>query len=461
MEVNTERQLQMRDALLPLVGRAGYQALLTVMYGKDVLQAAGLSYETIARVEAVALVHGVEALPCAEVVLESDSKSRIYVVQTQLGEDAFRLVVKWYRGKRQPFAYIEQHMNAYFYQHLMTICAVGPILALVPFPGAASLSVAILPYLGEVTLYDHLHAMPRHTPQTEALLRQASRTLAHAQVLGRLGHEQQAIQLTPLTPQAGANYFLQQIDSALLQPYAASGQPLPMATTLLNQFAFFADLLAADSSTAGLYYRGINPRNIMWRDGQQIEIDFEQDTLRSRFIDIVTLLENGLEIANWDESIDYPAFSGQMSFARWQIQHRRAWETLAQHNYLTHQQIETLTGEFLDTTYGLEQQYLTPARPPLSQAERDFLMEVVRVFRHLQYVGYCKRNEQQAFTTSKRTSSRYRQQFHALWAKCALDRLLYPHRPTSAGLSAAGKTAAATLRRTLDHLPLGRDEGAG
>ena len=46
----------------------------------------------------------------------------------------------------------------------------------------------------------------------------------------------------------------------------------------------------------GFVLSGINPRNIMWTNGQQIDIDFEQDTLRSRFIDIVSLLENGLEM---------------------------------------------------------------------------------------------------------------------------------------------------------------------
>ena len=40
-----------------------------------------------------------------EVMLESDSKSRIYVVQTQLDQgDGFCLVLKWYSGKRQRLA---------------------------------------------------------------------------------------------------------------------------------------------------------------------------------------------------------------------------------------------------------------------------------------------------------------------------------------------------------------------
>ena len=59
-------------------------------------------------------------------------------------------------------------------------------------------------------------------------------------------------------------------------------------------------------------------------DDRQVEIDFEQDSLRSRFIDIVSLLENGLEITDWDVSVDYPAFTGQLPFATWQQQRQRA-----------------------------------------------------------------------------------------------------------------------------------------
>jgi hypothetical protein len=455
MVTSAKSPLQMRDALLPLVGAAGYRDVLTAMYHKDLLQAAGLAPALVSRVEAYALAHGVEALPRQEVRLESDSKSRIYVIQTWLDQsEHFYLVLKWYRGKRQPFARIEQEMNAYFHQALASYCSVGPILAVVPLPAADPFSVAIMPYLGEVTLYDHLHEVSPHTPQVETLLRQASETLAYAQVLGCVGHVQQAIRLTSLAPAEAPAYFLGQISGVLLRTFADSGQPIPMADALLAQFTFFAELLAADSCAAGLYYRGINPRNIMWVDGQQVEIDFEQDTLRSRCIDIVSLLENGLEMQSWDNTADYPAFAGQMPFKDWQMCHRRAWDTLAQYNYLSHQQVEALTSAFLDTTLRLEREYLPGARPLSGPGERRLLLESVRLFRHLQYVGYCKRNEQQALTASKRTSSQYRQRFHALWAKCALDRLLYPACPEDVSLPPAGREAATALRRTLDALPL-------
>jgi hypothetical protein len=455
--MDAERQLQMRDALLPLVGVAGYQDLLEAMYHKDTLRAAGVARDTISRVGAYLVSHNVAALPRREVMLESDSKSPIYVVHTSLNPETntnFSLVLKWYSGQRQPYAAIEQQMNAYFRQRLAPYCAVGPLLTVVPLPAAEPLSVAIFPYLGDTTLYDYLHRVPLHAPQVEALLRQASDTLAYTQVLGRLGHEERMIQLTSLLPGEAPECFLRQIDTVFVKTLAAGGQPLPVAETLLRRFAFFAAVLAADSCTAGLYYRGINPRNIMWTAGQQVEIDFEQDTLRSRFIDIVSLLENGLEMTHWDQTADYPAFDGQTTFATWEAQRRRAWEALAAHNYLTHQQVETLTAAFLDTTLSLERQYLTPKRPIYSQAERRLLLETARLFRHLQYVGYCKRNEQQALTDSKRLSSRYRQQFHALWAKCALDNLLYPPRPEDDCLPETGREAATALRQTLDLLPL-------
>jgi hypothetical protein len=449
------RLLQMRDALLPLAGRTGYQQLLTMMYRKDVLQAAGLAPATISHVETCLSAHGAEMLPRQEVKLESDSKSPIYVVQTQLETgECFALVLKWYGGKRQRQAAVEQQMNDYFRQRLAPYAAVGPLLAVVPLATAEPLSVAIFPYLGGTTLYDHLHRVPNHTPQVKALLRQASETLAYTQVLGRQGYEAHRIQLTSLTPEEATAYFLQQLDSVCIQTFAEAGQPLPLADALLAQFAFFATLLGADSSAAGLYYRGINPRNIMWAGGQQVEIDFEQDTLRSRFIDIISLLENGLELTSWDTTVDYASFDGQMPFSAWDTQRRRAWGALAQHNYLTHRQVESLTAAFLKTTLHLERQYLKPVRPAYSWAERRLLLETARVFRHLQYVGYCRRNEQRALTASKRVSSRYRQQLHALWAKCALDRLLYPLRPEDACLLPAGREAATALRQTLDLLPL-------
>jgi hypothetical protein len=451
--MDTAHPLHMRNALLPLVGPQGYRHLLTVMYGKDILCEAGVAPEIIARLGACLVSRSVETLRRHEVMLESDSKSPIYVVHTQLDTgDRFSLVVKWYQGNRQPMAATEQQMNIYFRQRLAARRPVGPLLAVVPLAAAEPLSVAIFPYLGETTLYDYLHRVPLHTPQIEVLLRQASDTLAYAQVLGRLGHEEQVIHLTSLTPAEAPGYFLHQMDSVLNHTFAASGQPLPMATALLQQLAFFATVLATDSCTAGLYYRGINPRNIMWTAGQQVEIDFEQDTLRSRFIDIVSLLENGLEMTHWDEAADYPAFDGQMSFAAWETQRRRAIEVLAQHNCLTAQQVEMLTTTFLETTLRLEQEYLAAPRPAYSPAEYRLLLGTARVFRHLQYVGYCKRNELQALTDSKRLSSRYRQRFHALWAKSALDSLLYPPCATPDCLPKAGRQAALALRRTLDML---------
>ena len=450
-----ERQLQMRDALLPLTGVAGYRHLLTVMYGDDILPAAGVAPAMIARLRALSGTHGVEALPQHEVMLESDSKSRIYVVQTALGhDDHCALVVKWYSGRRQRYAAVEQHMNVYFRQQLAPHAVVGPILDVVPLAAATPLSVAILPYLGETTLYDYLHHLPVHAPQVEILLRQASDTLAYTQVLGRRGHDAHAIRLTSLTPTEATAYFLRQMSSVVVDTFAASGEPLPMADALLAHFTFFATVLGADSCAAGLYYRGINPRNIMWTNGQQVEIDFEQDTLRSRFIDIVSLLENGLEMEHWDETADYPGFQDQMAFATWDRLRRHAWEVLAQHNYLHHAQVESLTTAFVDATRRLEQQYLAPLRPSYGPAECQLLLETARVFRHLQYVGYCKRNEQQALTTSKRLSSRYRQRFHALWAKCALDNLLFPWRSEDKSLPEAGRRSAMALRLTLDSLPL-------
>ncbi|MCZ6875822.1 MAG: hypothetical protein O7G88_20210 [bacterium] len=455
--MDAEQPLQMCDALLPLVGEACCQQLLARMYDREVLRAADIKTETICRVDAFIASHGVEAMPRREVMLESDSKSRIFVVHTQLSDsDSFTLVVKWYNGSRQRLATVEQQMNTYFQQRLAPYCAVGPILAVVPLMAIEPLSVAIMPYLGDTTLYDYLHQMPRHSPQVETLLCQASDTLAAAQVLGRLGHEEQAIHLTNLASEEEATaYFLYQIDSVLLQTLSVGSQASSMANDLLEPLTFFAAILGADSCTAGLYYRGINPRNIMWFEGQQIEIDFEQETLRSRYIDIVTLLENGLEMTHWDAAADYPCFDAQTPFVLWDARRQWAWDVLAQYNYLNHHQVEALTESFLATTSRFEQQYLASQRPTLSRTQRRLLLETARLFRHLQYVGYCKRNEQQALTAAKRLSSQYRQQFHALWAKCTLDRLLYPQRPADKCLPDAGREAALALRRTLDGLPIG------
>ncbi len=451
--MGTERQLQMRDALVPLVGEEGYQHVLTVMYSKDVLQAADVADETVCRVDALIALHGIEALPRREVMLESDSKSRIYVVHTQLdAEGWFSLALKGYQGSRQRQAAVEQQMNAYFRQCLASHCTVGPVLAVVPLTAAQPLSVAIMPYLGDTTLYDYLHRLPRHSGQVETLLRQASNTLAAAQVLGRVGHEKQAIRLTSLGPETATGYFLHQLDSVLLQSFAASSPPI--ADALLEQFTSFASILGADSCVAGLYYRGINPRNIMWVEGQQVEIDFEQETLRSRYIDIITLLENGLEMTHWDTAADYPCFDAQTPFAFWDARRRWAWDVLARYNYVSHDQVEALTDAFLETTLRLERQYLGSERPAPSRSERRLLLETARLFRHLQYVGYCKRNEQQALSPGKRLSSQYRQRFHALWAKCTLDRMLYPQRPEEKCMLDSGREAAVGLRRTLDLLPV-------
>lgn len=452
---DSERHL--REALWPLVGGEGYRCLLDVMYSALVMQAAHTPPETMRRITDTIATRGVEAIPRGECLLESDSKSRIYVVHTQLdGCAPWTLVLKWYSGARQRQAPIEEQMSTYFRQRLAPPRTVAPILAVVPLSTTAAtpLSVALLPYLGDVTLYDRLHHISRHAPEVETLLRQASDTLAYIQVLGRVGHEERTIQLTELSPDATVAYFLHQMDSALLRPFASSGQPLRMAQALLDQFTFFATLLAIDSCTAGLYYRGVNPRNIMLVGAEQVDIDFEQDSLRSRFIDIVSLLENGLEMDRWDETADYPAFTGQMAFDTWDLRRRHAQDVLAQYNYLSHQQIEALTVAFLDTAWQLEQQYLKPTRLPYSPHEGRLLLETTRLFRHLQYVGYCKRNEQQAMTASKRLSSRYRQLLHALWAKVALDRLLFPSRAAEPCLPEAGRQAAAALRRTLDEFPL-------
>jgi hypothetical protein len=311
-----------------------------------------------------------------------------------------------------------------------------------------------MPYCGNETLYDRLHTVPRHSSQVTTLLAQASETLAHMQVFGRQGHDKQTIHLTDLTPDETVAYFLRQIDSALVPTFAVSGHPGPMAKVLLEQFAAFAAILAGDSTAAGLYYRGINPRNIMVVGDAQIEIDFEQDSLRSRFIDIVSLLENGLETTDWDASVDYPAFTGQLPLATWQQQRQRAEAALAEHNYLSHEQVDTLTMTFLQTTWHLEQQHLAATRPPYSSTEQRLLLDTTRLFRHLQYVGYCKRNEEQAQTASKRLSSRCRQHFHAVWAKVALDNLLFPADAEAQYLPAAQRRSALALRQTLDQLPL-------
>jgi hypothetical protein len=427
------------------------------MYHPEVIGVVAPNVATSQYIARTVAAHGYEALPRQETVLESDSKSRIYVVRIcAAGAEPLRLVLKWYEGIRHQQARIEAAMNTYFRHCLAAHHAIVPILTVIPVPTITRqpLSLSIMPYCGNETLYDRLHTLPRHSSQVTALLAQASETLAYMQVLGRQGHDKQTIHLTDLTPDETVAYFLRQIESALQPTFIASRDPLGMEKMLLEQFAAFAAILAGDSTAAGLYYRGINPRNIMLVGNTQVEIDFEQDSLRTRFIDIVSLLENGLEMTTWDGAVDYPAFTGQLPFAAWLLQRQRAEAALAAHNYLSHEQVETLTMTFLETTWHLEQQHLAATRPPYSSAEQRLLLDTTRLFRHLQYIGYCKRNEEQAQTASKRLSSRCRQHFHAVWAKVALDNLLFPAEAGGQWLSEIQRHLALALRQTLDQLPL-------
>ncbi|WP_143301535.1 hypothetical protein [Candidatus Entotheonella palauensis] len=347
-------------------------------------------------------------------------------------------------------------MSVYFKQCLAPQHRVVPILDVVSLTETENqaLSVALLPYAGCETLYDRLHQLPPHTTQVATLVQRACETLAYAQVAGRAGYEARDIQLTQLSPKTAAGYFLNQIQNALITPFASGGTPLGMRDELLKQFAFFANLLGEDSSAAGLYYRGINPRNVMLVDASQAEIDFEQDSLRSRFIDIVSLLENGMEMAEWDATADYQAYTGQTDFETWNGQRQRALMALDAYNYLSHPQVEQMTRAFIDTTCHLEQQYNLSAPASYDPPRYRLILESARLFRHLQYVGYCKRNELQTASAVKRMSSRYRQHFHALWAKVALDNLLYPPDPRAHGLPESEFPGAMALRCTLDQLPL-------
>jgi hypothetical protein len=455
--MTTAPPLLMRDALVRMVGIEGYRRLLTAMYRPELLHAAGASAEFIRQLERLLRSQDVESMPRQEALLDSDSKSRVYVVQTVFDNGSYwTWVLKWYNGARQQQAPIESRMNAYFLQRLAPSRTVVPVLDVVPLSNVAetALSVALMPYCGELTLYDRLHQLPRHDPRVESLLEQASNTLAYTQVLGRMGHEEHTIALTSLTPDEAPLYFLEQIDSALLRPFAASGNPLEMGGALLKHFGFFARVLGDDSSRDGLYYRGINPRNIMLVGNQQAEIDFEQDSLRSRFIDIVSLLENGLEMTEWDDAADYPAYTGQTAFDTWEQQRQRAQAALSRYNYLSQPRIERLTAAFIDTTWQLEQQHLQGKRAPYQPAAYRLILETARLFRHLQYVGYCKRNEMQTRNPSKRVSSHYRQKFHALWAKVALDHLIFPPCAAAQCLPEPERQPAMALRHTLDRLPL-------
>ena len=447
----------MRDALLPIVGQAGYRRLLGAMYDPALLQAAHAPAEIIRALGAFCRANDIEAVPRQEQALDSDSKSRIYVVHTQLrGQASWPLVLKCYKGSRQQTAPIEARMSGYFKQCLAPQCTVVPILDVVPLTDAGNqaLSVALLPYAGHETLYDRLHQLPPHTNQVEALVQQACETLAYTQVAGRAGHEAHDIHLTQLSPRTASGYFLKQLRSALIAPFTNGGTPLARGDDLLKQFGFFASLLGDDSSAAGLYYRGINPRNVMLVDNTQAEIDFEQDSLRSRFIDIVSLLENGIEMTAWETNADYQAYTGQTDFNTWNHGRQRALTALNKYNYLSHPQVEQLTRAFIDTTCRLEQQYHLSTPTSYDPARYRLLLETARLFRHLQYVGYCKRNELQTANAVKRLSSRCRQHFHVLWAKLALDNLLFPLGSQSSGLPEHAIPPAMALRCTLDQLSL-------
>jgi hypothetical protein len=447
----------MREALLPIAGQAGYRRLLSAMYDPALMRAAHAPAEIIWALRAFCRANDLEAVPRREQALESDSKSRIYVVHTELGGQAsWPLVLKCYQGPRQQTAPIEARMSVYFKHWLAPQYTVVPILDVVSLTGAGdqALSVALLPYAGRETLYDRLHQIRPHTPQVARLVQQACETLAHTQVVGRAGHEAQTIHLTQLSPKTASGYFLKQIQSALIAPFTAGGTPLEIGDDLLKQFGFFASLLGDDSRVAGLYYRGINPRNVMLVDTIQAEIDFEQDSLRSRFIDIVSLLENGLEMTEWDATADYQAYTGQTDFDTWNHGRQRALTALGAYNYLSHPQVEQLTRAFIDTTCRLEHQYHLSTSTSYPPARYRLLLETARLFRHLQYVGYCKRNELQTTNAVKQISSRYRQHFHALWAKVALDNLLFPPCSQESGLPESEFPSAMALRHTLDQLPL-------
>ena len=107
----------------------------------------------------------------------------------------------------------------------------------------------------------------------------------------------------------------------------------------------------------------------------------------------------------------------------------------------------------------MEQQQWPETRVFYPPVQYRLVLETARLFRHLQYVGYCKRNELQATMPSKRMSSRYRQRFHAVWAKVALDNLLYPVdmgvMVQQSYLLAPEWQSAMALRHTLDRLTLG------
>ncbi len=153
----------MRDALLPLVGQIGYRRLLSAIYNPVLLRAANAPTETIRALSTFCRTNDIESVPRQEQALDSDSKSRIYIVHTQLeGQVPWPLVLKCYKGPRQQTAPIEARMSVYLKQCLAPQRTVIPILDVVSLTeaGDRALSVALLPHAGSETLYDRLHQLP-------------------------------------------------------------------------------------------------------------------------------------------------------------------------------------------------------------------------------------------------------------------------------------------------------------
>jgi len=141
----------MREALLPIVGQAGYRRLLSAMYDPALMRAAHAPAGSIRALSAFCRTNDIEAVPRQEQALDSDSKSRIYVVHTELGGQAsWPLVLKCYQGPRQQTAPIEARMSGYFKHCLAPQRTVVPILGVVSLSDAGdqALSVALLPYAG-------------------------------------------------------------------------------------------------------------------------------------------------------------------------------------------------------------------------------------------------------------------------------------------------------------------------
>lgn len=157
----------MRHALLPIVGHAGYRRLLSAMYDPALLRAAHAPTAIIRALGAFCRTNDIEAVPRREQVLDSDSKSRIYVVYTELdGQAPWPLVLKCYHGPRQQTAPIEARMSVYFKQCLAPQHRVVPILDVVSLTETENqaLSVALLPYAGCETLYDRAYISCRRIP---------------------------------------------------------------------------------------------------------------------------------------------------------------------------------------------------------------------------------------------------------------------------------------------------------